>query len=70
MNKSKKDFKDYERITLQKFDWEDKKAKIFNKIQELRREDLHCSQQLRIVEDQLRLFFGRIRIELKKDDEK
>lgn len=69
MAKSKKDFNEYQNLMNQKFDWEDKKVKIFQKIIKLKNEDLHCSQQLRLIEDQLRLFFNRKRIEIKEEEE-
>ncbi|KKM92287.1 hypothetical protein LCGC14_1219950 [marine sediment metagenome] len=50
-----------------KFDIEDRIAKIFNEKYKLNNENLKCSQQLRLVEDQLRSMFSRIRIELKED---
>lgn len=64
---SKKDFNDYQNLMNQKFDWEDRKVKIFQEIRKLKNEDLHCSQQLRLVEDQLRLFFKRKRLEIEEE---
>ena len=69
MGKSKKDFNEYENLMKQKFDWEDKKVKIFQEITKLKNENLHCGQQLRLVEDQLRLFFNRARLEIKEEEE-
>ena len=65
--KSKQNFKEYKTLMNQKFNWEDNKTKIFNKIRNLKCESLHCSQQLRIVEDQLRNLFGSIRVEMEKE---
>ena len=66
----KKDFKYYQTLMKQKFDFEDRMAKIFNEKYKLSNENLKCSQQLRLVEDQLRTMFDRFRIELKKEEEK
>ncbi|KKK58079.1 hypothetical protein LCGC14_3048040 [marine sediment metagenome] len=67
--KSKKDFKYHQSLMNQKFDWEDKKVKVFQDIRKLKNEDLHCSQQLRLVEDQIRSMFNRFRIKLKEKKE-
>ena len=69
MSKTKKGFDEYQALMKQKFDWEDKKVKVFQDIRKLKNEDLHCSQQLRLVEDQLRLFFNRKRIEIQEKEE-
>ena len=64
---AKKDFNEYQKLMEQKFNWEDRKVNIFQEIRKLKNEDLHCSQQLRIVEDQLRLFFNRKRLEKEEE---
>ena len=66
--KSKKDFKYHQSLMNQKFDWEDKKVKIANQIFKLRNENLHCCQQLRLTEDQIRMFFNRKRIEVEEEE--
>lgn len=70
MSKSKKNFKEYEEINKQKFDLEDKIDTIGHEIWLKNNEKTKAAQQLRIIEDQLRSFFGRIRLEFKEDDEK
>lgn len=64
---SKNDIEHYQILMNQKFDWEDRKIRIFQDIRKLKNEDLHCSQQLRLVEDGLRIFFKRKRIEIKEE---
>ncbi len=65
---SKKTFNEYSKLMRQKFDLEDKMAKIFNERWKLNNENIQCSKQLRLVEDQIRLMFSRIRIERKEDE--
>ncbi len=65
----KEKFKEYQRLMNQKYDLEDRMAKIYNEKFELNNKNIKCGQQLKIVEDQIRLMFHRIRIELKKDKE-
>ena len=64
---SKKDFNEYEVLMKQKFDLEDRQAHIFNEKWKLNNENTRCGQQLAIVEDQIRIMFDRMRIELKKE---
>ncbi len=64
----KKDFRYYQTLMKNKFDLEDRMAKIHNERWKLNNENIKCEQQLRLVEDQLRGMFQRIRIETKKDD--
>ena len=52
-----------------KFDLEDRMAKITNEKWRLNNENTKCGQQLRVVEDQLRGIFNRIRIELEQNKE-
>ncbi len=59
---NKKDFNEYETIMKHKFDIEDRMAKIHN-------ENTKYSQQLRLVEDQIRSMFNRFRIKLKEKKE-
>ena len=66
---SKKDFDEYQRITKQKFDLEDKITTIRHNVWEERNEVLQTLRQLRLVEDQLRIFFNRERLEFKEDKE-
>ncbi len=65
---SKKDFKTYETLMKQKFDLEDRMAKIFNERWKLNKENTKCGMQLKLVEDQVRSMFNRFRIELKEDN--
>ena len=69
MSKSKKDFEEYQDLMKDKFDLEDRMAKITNERWRLNNENTKCGQQLRIVEDQLRGIFNRIRIELEQNKE-
>jgi len=64
---SKKDFNEYQRITKQKFDLEDKITTIRHNVWEEKNEVLQTLRQLRLVEDQLRLFFNRQRLEFKEE---
>lgn len=66
-NQSKKCFGDYQNLMKQKFDLEDRMDTIANERWKLNNENTKCGQQLRIVEDQIRDMFNRIRIELNKD---
>ena len=63
----KKNFEEYQTLMKQKFDLEDRMAKIFNERWKLNKENTKCGQQLGLVEDQLRNMFDRFRIELKSD---
>ena len=63
---SKKDFNEYQRITKQKFDLEDKITTIRHNMWEEKNEVLQTLMQLRLVEDQLRAFFNRQRLEFKE----
>lgn len=67
---SKKNSKEYDSLMKQKHDLEDRMANIFNAKWKLSNENTKLGLQLRVVEDQLRSLFGRVRIELKKDKEK
>lgn len=53
----------------QKFDLEDRMDTIANEKWKLNNENTKCGQQLRVVEDQIRDMFNRMRIELKKEEE-
>ena len=64
---SKKDFNEYNSLMKQKFDLEDRQARIFNERWKLNNENTQCGQQLRLVEDQIRLMFNRMRIEKKEE---
>ncbi len=66
---SKKDFNEYENLMRNKFDIEDRIAKIHNEKWKLNNENVKCGLQLRLVEDQIRSMFNRFRIEIKKDKE-
>ena len=66
---SKQTFEDFKTLMKNKHDLEDRMANIENERWKLNNENLKCSQQLRIVEDQVRSLFNRIRIGLKKDKE-
>jgi len=66
---TKKDFNEYQNLMHQKFNWEDKIATINNLIWRKKNEKLKASQQLRLVEDGLRVFFKRKRIELEEKSE-
>ena len=63
MPKSKKDFNEYSSLMKQKFDIEDRMAKIGNEKWKLNNENVRCGQQLKLVEDQIRLMFNRMRVE-------
>ena len=65
---SKKTFNEYSKLMKQKFDIEDRMAKIFNESWKLNNESTQCSKQLRLVEDQIRLMFDRIRIEKEEEE--
>jgi len=64
----KKDINYYQELMKSKFDWEDKIVKIANEIWKKKNEKLKAIQQLRLTEDQLRLFFKRKRIELEENE--
>ncbi len=66
--KNKLDFEHLQTLMKTKHDLEDRKAHIFNERWKLNNENTKCSQQLRLVEDQIRSMFGRVRIEEKKDE--
>ena len=54
----------YPQLMKQKFDLEDRMAKIGNERWRLNNENTKCGQQLRLVEDELRVLFDRMRVEL------
>ena len=54
----------YPKLMKQKFDLEDRMAKIGNERWRLNNENTKCGQQLRLVEDELRVLFDRMRIEM------
>ena len=64
----KKDFNYYQELMKGKFDWEDKIITISNEIWKKKNEKLKAAQQLRLTEDQLRLFFKRKRVELEEKE--
>jgi len=64
---SKQSLSEYESLMKQKFDTEDRMDTIANERWRLNNENLKCSQQLRLIEDQIRLMFNRMRVELKKE---
>jgi len=66
---SRKGFEDYQSLMKQKFDLEDRMDTIANEKWKLNNENTKCGQQLRVVEDQIRDMFNRMRIELKKEEE-
>jgi len=68
MSKSKQDFNEYRTLMKNKFDIEDRMAKIHNERWKLNNENTKCGQQLRLVEDQIRSLFSRVRINLMKDE--
>lgn len=68
MKNTKKDYEVYQNLMSNKFDLEDRMAKIFNERWKLNNENTQCARQLRLTEDELRLFFKRKRIELKEDE--
>ena len=59
-----KDFDLYQKLMKQKFDLEDRMAKIGNERWRLNNENTKCGGQLRIVEDELRVLFDRMRVEM------
>jgi len=63
-----KEKKDYDFLMKQKFDIEDRQAKIYNERWKLNNENTKLGQQLRLVEDQLRDLFNRVRVELKQNE--
>ena len=68
MANNKKSLEDWQILMKQKHDWEDRMDNIANEKWRLNNENTKCGQQLRLVEDQLRMFFDRKRVELKKDN--
>ncbi len=58
----KKDFNEYQKLMKNKFDLEDRMAKIANERWKLNNENTGCGKQLRVVEDQIRIMFDRIRV--------
>ena len=69
MTKQKKDFKLYQELMKQKFDLEDKIKVTGHDIWLKKNEKLKCHKQLGLVEDQVREFFQRKRIEFEDEDE-
>ena len=67
--KNKVDYEFLQTLMRNKHNIEDRQAKIFNERWKLNNENTKCSQQLRLVEDQVRNMFGRIRVTLKKEKE-
>ena len=68
MSKSKKDFNEYQKLMKNKFDLEDRMAHIGNEKWKLNNENTQCGQQLRLVEDQVRQMFNRIRVKQEGED--
>ena len=60
-------FNQYEKLMKQKYDLEDRMDKIYNEKWKLNNENTKCGQQLRLVEDQIRLMFHRMRVKLKEE---
>lgn len=63
-----KDTNYYQQLMKSKFDWEDTMARLSNLIFRKKNEKLKAAQQLKLTEDQLRLFFKRKRIELEEKE--
>lgn len=64
---SSKDFDTYQKFTIDRFNLENEKVRIGNKIFRLKNENLKYSQQIRIIDDQLRVFFDMQRVKVEKD---
>ena len=59
----KKNAEYIQKLINQRFDWEDKKKINNNKMWKLRNENLQASQQIGLINSQLRIAFGRKEIE-------
>lgn len=64
----KKTFENYDKLMDDKFNLEDRMANIANERWRLNNENIKCGQSLRVIEDQLRSMFKRIRIDIKKEE--
>ncbi len=67
MANPKKGLDEYTKLMKQKFDLEDRMARIGNLKWKLNNENVQCGQQLKLVEDQVRLMFNRMRVENEED---
>ena len=66
---SKKDFNEYQKLMKDKFDLEDKIKTIGHDRWLKKNQLIQAGRQLALVEDQLRLFFDRKRLEFEEEDE-
>ena len=66
--KTKDDFKYYQGLMNQKFNWEDQIRKDRHEIWKRKNSILHCIKQHSRVEDQLRLALNRKKLEFKEEE--
>jgi hypothetical protein len=66
---NKKEFNEYQNLMKQKFDLEDKMKTIGHDIWLKKNENIQAGKQLALVEDQLRLFFDRKRLEFDEEED-